>query len=50
MGDCPSGKQYYPATPELTAWQERLADGLQQSTEQMRKKHVISHIVKEFTP
>ena len=24
-----SGKQLYPATPELTAWQERLADSSQ---------------------
>ena len=29
VGLGPSGKQLYPATPELTAWQERLADSLQ---------------------
>ena len=29
VGLGPSGKQLHPATPELTAWQERLADSLQ---------------------
>ena len=29
VGLGPSGKQLHPATPELTAWQERPADGLQ---------------------
>ena len=29
VGLGPSGKQLHPATPELTAWQERLADGSQ---------------------
>ena len=40
-----SGKQLYPATPELTTWQERPADSSQQSAEQMRKRHVISHVM-----
>ena len=29
VGLGPSGKQLHPATPELTAWQERPADSLQ---------------------
>ena len=29
VGLGPSGKQLHPATPELTAWQERPADGSQ---------------------
>ena len=29
VGLGPSGKQLHPATPELTAWQERLADSSQ---------------------
>ena len=29
VGLGPSGKQLHPATPELTAWRERLADGSQ---------------------
>ena len=44
VGLGPSGKQLHPATPELTAWRERPADSLQQSAEQTRKRHVISHV------
>ena len=29
VGFSPSGKQLHPATPELTAWREGLADSLQ---------------------
>ena len=29
VGISPSGKQLHPATPELTAWQERPADSSQ---------------------
>ena len=29
VGLGPSGKQLHPATPELTAWRKRPADGLQ---------------------
>ena len=29
IGPGPSGKQLHPATPELTAWQERPADSSQ---------------------
>ena len=44
VGLSPSGKQLHPATPELTAWQERPADSLQYSAEQTCKGHVISHV------
>ena len=44
VGLGPSGKQLHPATPELTAWQERLADNSQQSAEQTCKRHVIHHV------
>ena len=39
-----SGKQLHPATPELTAWREGLADSSQQSAEQTHERHVISHV------
>ena len=40
-----SGEQQYPATSELTAWQERPADSSQQSAEQACKRHMISHVM-----